>query len=214
MPCSVFIFPQVSYDFVEVTKHTEPLETETLHAGTDFALVTPMPLKVYKGTSVMNLVKTLGVGGDSDVAHTWSNLVTSTEQPAPEVIGACCYGGSVPGPTFVNADGSTYSGTFPSCGTGTLPSNYFVTTLQAAPTMTVVTVHDPLDIGTIAAYIGGWLGILELAAVVFLKFTWCIHARKPSADVAKSDDGDIELGDETNTLKPANLPAPGGGSSF
>jgi len=185
----------VSFDFEEVTKFTEPLETKTLEAAVDFSLKTPMPLKIYKGTSVMNLVKTTGVGGESDTAHTWSNLVTTTEQPAIQTLGACCSGGVAPDVSFVNADGSDYSGTFPSCGSGTLNANYFVTTLQAPPTYIEITVSDPFSITTIVAFVGGWVGIMELVAFFVIKFTSSTPCKssKSSAGSAPSKAGDVEL---------------------
>jgi len=184
----------VSFDLVEVDKYIEPLTTNTLEASTDFSLVEPMPLKIYKGTSIMSLVKTVGVGGDSDVVYTWSNLLTSTGQPDADDIGACCNGG-LSEVTFANADGSTYTGSYPSCGSGTLDDSLFVTMLQASPTMTVVTVSDPFDATVIVALIGGWFGTMEVVAFVLIKIMSGLARKREVPSEIKSEIGDLELGD-------------------
>lgn len=185
----------VSYDFEEISAYKDPLETTTLEASTDFGMYTPMPLKIYKGTSVMQLVKTVGVAA-KDVVYTWSNLVTSTEMPEPGNIGACCSGGSDM-VTFVNADGTDFSGNYPSCGTDSLDEAYFVTTFQAPPTLTVVSVQNPFDATVIIALIGGWVGSFELAAFLVSKLTKpkCHRSKKATADV-DGEFGDVELGND------------------
>lgn len=62
----------LSYDVTEVTEYSWSLKTKTLKAAVDDSLSVPMPYKIYKGISVFNLVRVLGLSEEVD---TWTNTV-------------------------------------------------------------------------------------------------------------------------------------------
>ena len=79
----------VSYDLDTVTEYRDPLDITHVEAAPDFGAYNPMPPKIYRGVSIMNMLKTVGIKTD-DEAYTWTNSVTTYEQPTVQNIGPCC----------------------------------------------------------------------------------------------------------------------------
>lgn len=142
----------VSYDVSKVTAYGATLTVSNLEAARDFSLTTPMPYKIYRGISVMNIIKTKGLDQTVD---TWTNTVVS-ETSTFEGSGGCC------GATVYDSAGANLgvlSGS--DCASNSNGGgNWWTTKLVPPTTYAEITVVDPLDVITVFGLVGGWLGII------------------------------------------------------
>lgn len=140
----------LSYDVSKVTAYGAALTVSKLAAATDFSLATPMPYKIYRGISVLNVISTVGLDQSVD---TWTNTVVS-ETSTFGGTGGCC------GATFYDAAGND-RGVLMSTSDCTANQNTWWTTKLVPPTTYAeITVVDPLDVITVFGLVGGWLGII------------------------------------------------------
>ena len=140
----------LSYDVEKVTGYSSTLDTDTIKAAVNDDLVTPMPYKLYKGISVFNLIRTIGLDKTVD---TWTNTVT-TESTTFDGSGGCC------GATVYDKDGnqdSTATTEMTNCGGNT--NTWWTTKFVPPTTYVTVTVSDPLDAFELLGLLGGWIGI-------------------------------------------------------
>ncbi len=174
----------LSYDVETVTKYSNPLETSTLAAAGNFGMYTPMPYKIYRGTSLMNLIETEAVDGTT--VNTWMNTVT-TENSGFDGTGYCCAS------TVYNVDGSTNSAkttemSSSSCSAGyNSGSGWWGTKIQPPTTYVKIKVQDPLDFGLVIALIGGWLGLLgSIGSLVFWLYEKFLMSEEDNGDKSEA----------------------------
>ncbi len=142
----------LSYDVTQVTGYSSTLATSTIKAATDFTPSIPMPYKIYRGMSLMNIVSTTGLDQDVD---TWTNTILS-EISSFDGTGGCCgaivydkNGGNLGTLTLADCAANSNSG-----------DNWWQTKLVPPTTYTKITVEDPLNPVSVLGLIGGWLGIM------------------------------------------------------
>ena len=143
----------LSYDVTQVTGYSSTLTTSTIEASTDLITASvPMPYKMHRGMSLMNVISTTGLDQDVD---TWTNTILS-EISSFDGTGGCC-GATVYDKnevilgTLTNADCTANSG----------GGDYWWQTKLVPPTTyTKITVEDPLNPVSVLGLIGGWLGIM------------------------------------------------------
>ena len=181
----------LSYDLKEVTDYSSTLTVETLSAATDDSLTTPMPYKIYKGVSIFNLIRTVGLDQTVD---TWTNTVT-TETTTFTGSGGCC------GANVYDTDGASYStGTsnMASCSSNyNTGGNWWTTKITPPTTYALITVTDPLDGFELLGLIGGWLGIMfSLAGAVY----WISDEYVECTSEEPEDDADAPVTSKTVEL--------------
>jgi hypothetical protein len=168
----------VSYDLVEVTDYSSTLTVETLSAATDDSLTTPMPYKMYKGVSIFNLIRTVGLDQTVD---TWTNTVT-TETTTFDGSGGCC------GANVYDTSGVSYStGTTQMTNCGSNSNTWWTTKVTPPTTYAVITVVNPLDGFELLGLIGGWLGIIfSLAGGIY----WASDEYADCVEEGEQEDAD------------------------
>jgi hypothetical protein len=177
----------ISYDVEEVTSYSNPLETSTLKAASDFSMSTPMPYKMFKGIAIFNLIRTVGIDKTVD---TWGHSTTSTTSiyEAGEIGATCC------GATILDIDGnilySQGAGPIGSCSSN---DGKWCTSIQAATTYTEVTVIDPLDFATMTGLVGGWLGIMATVGVILFMSYSKIFGEPEPYNFAANKENNIEM---------------------
>lgn len=156
----------VSYDVNKVTSYKNPIGTSTITAATDSTLTTPMPYKMFRGISMFNLIRTVGI---DETVDTWGHSTTSATSMYDSQTGINCCGSVVydtDGTTVLYAAGS---GPLSSCSAN---DGKWTTSIQASTTYTEVTIIDPLEFATLAGLIGGWLGIMAtVGMILFIIYT-------------------------------------------
>jgi hypothetical protein len=177
----------LSYDVEKVTGYRKILETETLAAAVDDTLSTPMPYKLYKGVSVFNLIRTVGLDKTVD---TWTNTVT-TETTTFDGTGGCC------GATVYDKDGNNYptgtnTVTTSACNSNKpgVGSDWWMTKFVPPTTYVTVTVSNPLDAFELLGLLGGWLGLaFSLAGTVYWVYDEYLWITGAEEDEGKDGDG-------------------------
>jgi hypothetical protein len=149
----------LSYDVTQVTSYGSTLSTTTLKAATDDSLSTPMPYKVYKGTSIFNRIVTIGLEKEVD---TWTTVTTSEASTFDGSNFGCC-NANVYSTTGALLTDKTNDLT--QCSTNS--NNWFTTKFVPPTTYVKVAVSNPLDGFELLGLIGGWLGIVFSIAGLF-----------------------------------------------
>jgi hypothetical protein len=190
----------LSYDVETVTKYANPLETSLLEAARDFSPSVPIPYKIYRGTSLMNLIETEAVNGE--VVHTWLNTVTS-EVSSFTGSDYCC------SQTVYYANGTTNAAkTSEMSGSGCMTGynsgiGWWGTKIQPPTTYTRITLVDPWDVGLLVALVGGWLGLLASvgAAVFWLYEKLFVQKEKSDGAGAAGETGQRQNGRDLELTK-------------
>jgi hypothetical protein len=82
----------VSYEVDEVVGRYDPLDVKTTKAAVSLEMTDPagkeMPFKIYKGTAMLNLVRTIGLDEKVD---SWTSTVTSEDGTPDAQANLCCH---------------------------------------------------------------------------------------------------------------------------
>lgn len=155
----------LSFDFETISKYSNPLETETLKAATDFSQTVPMPYKIYRGLNTFNLIQTTGVDGSK--VNTWSAQLTQMTSSWTG-SGVCC-GVQVYDKDDQLDQTATNRVTQSQCSSNyNGGSNWWTTVLVPPATYSDVMVLNPLDGFTVLGLIGGWVSVaMAILAVIY-----------------------------------------------
>ena len=158
-----------------------------------------MPYKLYRGTSSMGMIETVGVDGSA--ITTWMNTVTS-EVSGFIGTGYCCAA------TIYNVDGSTNSAktaamTGSGCTTGYNSGNgWWGTKINPPTTYTKIAVENPLDVGLIWALIGGWLGFIgTFGSIIYESYEYYFINNNNDDDDDNDNDNNGNNNEGDNTAK-------------
>jgi hypothetical protein len=166
-----------SYDVTEVIKTGPSIESKTfvgVKSLTDASVSGDPRFLLYKGKSLFNLVRTIGVQGEADVVDTWTNTVAA-EDGTPDVSqNICCFaptvvhgitGVTLSADEFVMRRGDDMNPTSLCSNTDT-PSGDSDEVIQVKirpfPSYSSIQVLNPLNLLTLWSVIGGALAIIEL----------------------------------------------------
>ena len=157
----------LSYEFEKVTRYSDPLETDVTAAATALDQAGASAYKLFRGVSVMNLIRTKGI---SETVDSWGAATTSSVSiqdnagssinckaaDIKDINGIVLYYGNDPNHPINNCySGSTWQ-----------PNLCWTTSVQAATTYTEITVLNPLEAGTVLGLVGGWIGLMGTVGVL------------------------------------------------
>jgi hypothetical protein len=182
----------LSYDVTKVTAYSATLTSTTTAAATDFSATVPMPYKIYRGASLMNLISTIGL---DETIETWTNTVT-TETSAFDGTGGCC------GASVYDKDGGSLGILSTSDCTANYNTGSFWWTSKLVPPTTYaqVTVTDPLEPLLVFGLVGGWLGVIATICATAFWLYDDIKLFVGVADAVPTDDADANgVGDKDST---------------
>ena len=153
----------LSFDFETVTKYSNPLESETLQAATNFQQTVPMPYKIHRGLNTFNLIRTTGVDGSE--VDTWSAQLTQVSSSWTGSGGCCNQQVYDKNDQLLQAKTTTMTSCSSNYNGG---GNWWTTVLVPPATYGDVIVENPLDGFTILGLIGGWVSVaMAILAVLY-----------------------------------------------
>ena len=168
-----FVF---SYRVQEVTKISRELEVDSISPATSIGPGSEAPYKIFKGSSLMNLVLYEGL---QERVESWTNTVTSEDGDIDDPFTfVCCL--SAAEQDIVDRRGNVLVGDAyrPSCSSD--QAKYV--RLKPFPTYQVVEVLDPLTFESLWPLIGGIVSIFDATAAAIVAVYLFARSRSRAAD--------------------------------
>ena len=158
-----------SYDVTSVEKAGLKLKTKTIKGKTSKSQSVEGPLyQIYRGETLFNLVKTVGV--DGEVVDTWSNTVMGEDGTPDDSQNLCCNAEKTfdpnSGAEYDSSEYLLYSGGTSKCSQD---DEIFQVKIKPFPTYNLVEVENPLSPLNVWAVLGGVLAGIDLAAGLFVQ---------------------------------------------
>uniref|UniRef100_A0A7S1XKP2 Uncharacterized protein n=1 Tax=Phaeomonas parva TaxID=124430 RepID=A0A7S1XKP2_9STRA len=145
----------LSYEVNNVVGYSAELDVQTTEAAGAIDENSANAYKIYKGSNLMSLVRTIGV--DDTTVDTWTNTVTSEDGTPDTASNICCSSNTIYDSDNNLLTGSQYTNP---CAE---PQAY-QTRIQPYPTYTEIDIIDPFDFNNWWPDIGGTFSMFDLIA--------------------------------------------------